>query len=72
MGAYLMCGVGIATCLAAIGIGFIPPEQLGLANIRYYEFFLLGGLLFLLSPAVFLGRKIDRNIPKNTGLATAE
>lgn len=69
VGAYLMCGIGIATCLAAISIGFIPPEQLGLANIRNYEYFLLGGLLFLLSPAVFSGRRINRSIVKDNKLA---
>ncbi|MBV9575358.1 MAG: amino acid permease [Gammaproteobacteria bacterium] len=57
LGAYFICGLGIITCLAAIVIGFIPPEQLGKLNIKSYELFLISGLLFSLSPILFFNKK---------------
>src|SRR3990167_4044587 len=56
-GAYVICGIGIITCLAAFGIGFIPPEQLHMTNVKAYEGWLLGGLLISLSPVLFFRKK---------------
>lgn len=46
-----VAGTGIITCLVAISIGFIPPHQVPVGNIWWYESFLIGGMLvFALIP----------------------
>ncbi len=64
-GAYFVCGIGIITCLFAIGMGFIPPEQLHVTNVNLYECLLLGGFLIALSPVLLFKKKRDLEFPKN-------
>ncbi len=45
IGIWLLAGVGILTCCAAIAIGFIPPAQLHFGNVYKYETTLLLGLI---------------------------
>lgn len=42
---------GICCCLLAMGIGFVPPTQIPIDNIPFFESFLVGGLiLFVVIP----------------------
>lgn len=48
---WLVSGTGIICCLAAMFVGFIPPSQIPISNIFFFESFLIGGLtLFVLIP----------------------
>lgn len=48
---WLVSGTGIICCLAAMVVGFIPPSQIPINNIFFFESFLIGGLvLFVLIP----------------------
>ncbi|BCA95438.1 putative transporter [Legionella antarctica] len=48
---WLVSGTGIVCCLAAMFIGFVPPTQIPIGNIVFFESFLVGGLtLFVLIP----------------------
>ena len=42
---WLVCGVGILTCLLAIVLGFVPPNDLKIGNTWLYEAILVGGML---------------------------
>jgi amino acid transporter len=44
-GIWLVCGVGILTCLAAILIGFLPPSQMAVGKIGNYETLLIVGMV---------------------------
>ena len=48
---WLVSGIGITCCLAAMFIGFVPPSQVLIQNVWFFELFLIGGLiLFVLIP----------------------
>lgn len=50
----LVCGLGIATCLTAIGLGFLPPSQIPTEMVGSYELLLVLGILgFCLPPFIF-------------------
>lgn len=42
---WLLSTSGIACCLFAMAIGFIPPPQLAIKNTTFFECFLIGGLI---------------------------
>ncbi|RUR09217.1 APC family permease [Legionella sp. km772] len=51
---WLVCGLGILCCLAAMLVGFIPPNQIPINDVFLFETFLIGGLaLFVLVPWYF-------------------
>ncbi len=45
VGIWLVCGIGIITCVAAILIGFLPPDDLQIGSLITYEGILLSGLV---------------------------
>ncbi|MDI9818402.1 MULTISPECIES: APC family permease [unclassified Legionella] len=48
---WVVAGIGILCCLMAMLIGFVPPTQIPVGNIIFFESFLLGGLfLFVVLP----------------------
>lgn len=48
---WLISGIGIVCCVAAMVVGFIPPSQIPMKNVFFFEGFLIGGLvLFVLIP----------------------
>ncbi|KTD19265.1 Amino acid transporter [Legionella lansingensis] len=48
---WLVAGVGILCCLLAMLIGFVPPTQIPISNVYFFEIFLIGGLfLFVVLP----------------------
>lgn len=47
--------LGIATCLFAMGIGFVPPSQIAVGNVWHFELLLIVGMLaFTVPPIVML------------------
>ncbi|KTC97998.1 APC family permease [Legionella erythra] len=54
---WLVAGTGMLCCLLAMAIGFVPPTQIPIDNISFFEAFLVGGLfLFVVLPWVFAKR----------------
>lgn len=48
---WLISGVGLLCCVVAMFIGFVPPSQIPVGNVFFFEAFLVGGLvLFVLIP----------------------
>lgn len=41
---WMVAGTGIFCCIVAMIIGFIPPSQIRIDNVPFFEAFLLGGL----------------------------
>ncbi len=51
IGIWLVVGVGCITCVFAIGVGFLPPADLGITSVATYHALLLGGIaLFVVCP----------------------
>ena len=57
---WLVSGTGILCCFIAMLIGFIPPSQIPIDNVFFFEAFLIGGLvLFVLIPWLFAKKHDD-------------
>ncbi|CAM2867311.1 APC family permease [Legionella worsleiensis] len=57
---WLVCGTGIICCILAMIVGFIPPSQIPIGNVYFFEAFLIGGLiLFVLLPWLLAKRDDD-------------
>lgn len=54
---WLVAGVGTLCCIAAILIGFVPPSQIPVGNIVFYEAFLIGGLIIFVAIPCFFSKK---------------
>ncbi len=60
---WLISGTGIVCCLVAMFVGFIPPSQIPIGNVFFFESFLVGGLiLFVLIPWLLATKHEDKNI----------
>lgn len=55
----LLCGIGILCCLATIGIGFVPPSQIPIGNVFFFESFLVGGLILFVLIPWFISKRHD-------------
>lgn len=63
LGIWLVCGIGIITCISAIILGFIPPTQVTIGKTFTYEAILIIGMLICtLTPLLFLRKKTDNRI----------
>ena len=57
IGIWITAGTGLLCCLFAIGIGFVPPTQIPIKNVVFFDAFLIGGLiLFVVIPWFFSKR----------------
>ena len=64
IGMITIASIGILGCIAAIIIGFLPPQQINFGSVTKYELILvLGILMFCLPPFLFLKRKPKEIIP---------
>lgn len=51
LGMWLVSGMGLLCCIVTIIIGFVPPTQIPINNIVFFESFLIGGMIiFVLVP----------------------
>ena len=49
IGVWIVGGIGILTCAFAFFLGFVPPEQLHHVSTKFYESFLIGGVIILVA-----------------------
>ena len=57
---WLVAGSGITCCLLAMAIGFVPPTQIPIQNVFFFESFLVGGMvLFVIVPWIFSKRHLS-------------
>ena len=61
IGVWLVAGVGFISSVAAIILGFLPPEQLHHLSVTTYEAFLVLGLLICIVPVAWVHRSKDQN-----------
>lgn len=54
---WLTAGVGIISCVFAICIGFVPPAQIPIKNVFFFEAFLIGGLVLFICFPLWLLKK---------------
>ncbi|SRR5579883_641302 len=45
LGIWVVCLVGLASCIFTIGIGFFPPSQIPVGNLAVYEIILIVGVI---------------------------
>ena len=45
VGMWMICVIGSISCLFTIGVGFLPPSQIAVGNIRTYEFIISIGVV---------------------------
>ena len=65
---WLVAGIGIICCLAAMVIGFVPPTQIPIGNLFFFEGFLISGLfLFVVLPWIF-AKKHEEIFDKEHGI----
>jgi amino acid transporter len=54
VGLWSVCLIGLASCIFTIGIGFLPPSQIPVGNLKRYELILCTGVILgCLIPFVF-------------------
>jgi len=46
----LIAGIAILTCLIVFGFGFLPPSQINIGNVSFYESILIGGVILICIP----------------------
>lgn len=61
---WLVAGTGILCCLAAMFIGFIPPTQIPIGNISFFEGFLFGGLFIFVVLPWWFAKKHEEQFDK--------
>lgn len=60
IGMWAVAGIGIVCCVATIIVSFVPPAQIPIKNIAFFESFLIGGwVIFVLIPWL-LAKKDDK------------
>ena len=57
IGLYVVCSLGILTCIAVTVLGFLPPLEFEVGNLFCYEFILIVGLLLLCIFPLLIYRK---------------
>ena len=51
IGMWLVAGIGLICCTVTILIGFVPPTQIPIKNVLFFQAFLVGGLvIFVMIP----------------------
>lgn len=53
-GMCLVAGIAIASCIIAIGLGFIPPAQVEVGDTTIFVSILVGGIVLLCLPALYI------------------
>jgi len=56
-GMWLVAGTGLICSLITIFIGFVPPTQIPIENVVFFEAFLVGGLLLFVMVPWFLAKR---------------
>lgn len=61
---WLVAGTGLICCLIAMLIGFVPPTQIPINNIFFFEAFLFGGLFLFVALPWWFAKKHDEVFDK--------
>lgn len=61
LGMNLVAGTGLMCCLLTFFLGFVPPSQIPIDNIIFFESFLIGGLSIFIIVPWFLSTKNHRS-----------
>jgi putative glutamate/gamma-aminobutyrate antiporter len=56
-GIWVVSGIGILTCAAAVILGFLPPSQVAVGNVASYEAVLIFGIIACCLPPFLLYKK---------------
>ena len=59
LGMWLVAGIGLVCCVVTILISFVPPTQIPIENVMFFESFLVGGLLLFVLVPWFLAKRND-------------
>lgn len=54
---WCVAGLGILCCLIAMAIGFVPPTQIPITNVAFFEAFLFGGIFIFVVVPWILAKK---------------
>ncbi|KTD29817.1 APC family permease [Legionella maceachernii] len=65
---WIVAGLGILCCLTAMLIGFVPPTQIPVGNVFFFEAFLLGGLILFVVLPWFLAKKHEEVFDREHGI----
>lgn len=58
IGIWVVCGLGMLTCVSVIAIGFIPPSsKVNIGNGYLYEGVVVMGIIIFLMPVVFIHKR---------------
>jgi putative glutamate/gamma-aminobutyrate antiporter len=57
MGMWLIAGVGFITTFGTIILGFMPPADLHITSVKTYEMILVGGMILLSVPPLFISMR---------------
>ncbi|KTC93040.1 MULTISPECIES: APC family permease [Legionella] len=69
---WLVAGLGILCCLTAMFIGFVPPTQIPVGNLFFFESFLIGGLLLFVVLPWFFAKKHEEVFDRERGIDSKE
>lgn len=58
IGIWIVCSLGICSCISVILFGFLPPSQITIDNVFTYELTLIGGMVLLCSLPFFIFKKM--------------
>lgn len=58
---WVIASIGFLTCLAAIALGFLPPEDIDVGNLWFYDGFLVAGIVIFCVAPLFLHRRAQVN-----------
>ena len=75
VGLWSVCVVGLISCIFTIGIGFVPPSQIPVGNLRVYELILIVGTLVgcLMPFALYkFSNRINRKLVSVAPICSAE
>lgn len=56
---WIVSGLGILCCFAAMLAGFVPPSQIPIGNVYIFESFLVGGLLLFVGVPWYFAKRHD-------------
>ena len=62
LGMWIVSGTGLICCSLAVLIGFVPPTQIPIDNLAFFEAFLCGGLVLFVAIPWFLAKKMGNKL----------
>ena len=57
---WLVAGTGLICCVVTILISFVPPTQIPIENVAFFETFLVSGLVIFVLVPWFLAKRNEK------------